>query len=292
MELFDAWAQPGGQRATSKQAVAKALLDANGRAKPEAQQLEYLRTQIEMRVLGLGWTQYATRWSSSSDSRIGTVAHLQALLEEIIEEERARGRLPAGSERGLPTEAAPPQGEWRSGKQLGTLDADAQEIRSRARFSSEELRQKAEAAKQRREATGISDSVEARQPQEAPAFDQELVGKRLEVLWKYLAKDTGEAHMIWCTGRVVRVADGLTDKRSPRARKILPAGAVLWAWDSDPNFDEQAGEQWLILLPQKWNPTTHKQVYSWRYDPRELGATQASTPDQRRQNMRRQVDED
>ena len=89
-----------------------------------------------------------------------------------------------------------------------------------------------------------------------------------------------------------RVADGLTDKRSPRARKILPAGAVLWAWDSDPNFDEQAGEQWLILLPQKWNPTKHKQVYSWRYDPRELGATQASTPDQRRQNMRCVVDKD
>ena len=47
---------------------------------------------------------------------------------------------------------------------------------------------------------------------------------------------------------------------------------MLWAWDADPDFDEQAGEQWLILLPKKWNPTTHKQVYSWRYDPRELGA--------------------
>ena len=52
MELFEAWAKPGGQRATSKQAVANALLGADGRAKPEAQQLEYLRYQIEMRVLG------------------------------------------------------------------------------------------------------------------------------------------------------------------------------------------------------------------------------------------------
>ena len=32
--------------------------------KPEAQQLEFLRMQIEMRVLGLGWDQFATRWSS------------------------------------------------------------------------------------------------------------------------------------------------------------------------------------------------------------------------------------
>ena len=38
---------------------------------------------------------------------------------------------------------------------------------------------------------------------------------------------------IWSTGRVVRVADGLTDKRSKRAQKVLPAGMVLWAWDAD-----------------------------------------------------------
>ena len=85
--------------------------------------------------------------------------------------------------------------------------------------------------------------------------------------------------MIWSTGTVKRIADGLTDQRSKRARAILPGGALLWAWDADPDFDEQAGEQWLILLPQKWNPKTHKQVYSWRYDPRELGAASGSTPD-------------
>eukprot|EP00966_Prymnesium_polylepis_P144173 3328508-Prymnesium_polylepis.1 len=65
--------------------------------------------------------------------------------------------------------------------------------------------------------------------------------------------------MIWSTGTVRRVADGLTDKRSHRARKILPGGALLWAWDADPEFYEAAGEQWLVLLPSKWNPSTHKQ---------------------------------
>ena len=98
--------------------------------------------------------------------------------------------------------------------------------------------------------------------------------------------------MIWSTGRVVRIADGLTDRRSARAKKILPAGAVLWAWDADPEFDEAAGEQWLILLPKKWNPLTQKQVYSWRYDPRSLGAAHAATPDARRKHMRRAVDEE
>ena len=50
---------------------------------------------------------------------------------------------------------------------------------------------------------------------------------------------------------------------------------MLWAWDADPDFEELAGEQWLILLPHKWNPTTHRTVYSWHYDPRALGATAA-----------------
>ena len=58
-----------------------------------------------MRVLGCGWTQYATRWSSKADSRIGTVAHLQTLLEEIVAEEKSRSRFTAGTDRGLPTEA-------------------------------------------------------------------------------------------------------------------------------------------------------------------------------------------
>ena len=64
-------------------------------------------------------------------------------------------------------------------------------------------------------------------------------------------KVTDEPVMIRAPGRVARVADGLTDKRSPRARKILPAGALLCAWDADPEFGEQVGEQWLILLPDK-----------------------------------------
>ena len=55
------------------------------------------------------------------------------------------------------------------------------------------------------------------------------------------------------------------------------------------DFDEAAGEQWLFLLPKKWNPTTQKQVYCWRYDPRELVAARA--PDERRRNMRRATED-
>jgi hypothetical protein len=235
-----------------------------------------------MRTLGLGWAQYSTRWSSKADEKIGTVAHLKGLLEEIMVEEKALERLNQ-----LPTEAAPPHHEARDLGQLGTADADATAIAQRALFSAGELRAKAEAERQRRVEAGIADGVERQQPHDAPAFDSKLLGKRLEVLWRYWeALEGGErkAHLIWATGRVVRVADGLTDKRSSRAKKILPAGALLWAWDADPEFGEVAGEQWLILLPKKWNG---QQLYSWRYDPRELGAARATAADPRRKNAKR-----
>ena len=80
LELYDAWAAQRARGGLTRPAIKKALLDANGKDRPEAQKLEYLRLQIEMRVLGLGWTEYATRWSSKADDQIGTVAHLHSLL--------------------------------------------------------------------------------------------------------------------------------------------------------------------------------------------------------------------
>ena len=59
----------------------------------------------------------------------------------------------------------------------------------------------------------------------------------------------------------------------------MPAGALLWAWDADPEYDEAAGEKWLILLPQKWNK--HVQ-YAWRFDPCELGPEGQPKPAPRR----------
>ncbi|KAL1522574.1 hypothetical protein AB1Y20_017559 [Prymnesium parvum] len=65
--------------------------------------------------------------------------------------------------------------------QLGTKDKDALDVAQRSLFSAEELERKAEAAIQRRIQAGIADAVEGLQPDEPPAFDQQLVGKRLEM---------------------------------------------------------------------------------------------------------------
>ena len=181
LELYDAWK---AQRAKSSADIDAALTfeHRTNQGEPvlkagkplrlprsEAEQLEYLRKQIEMRVLGLGWSQYATRWSSQKDERIGTVAHLRLLLEEIIVEE-----IVLEGKKKLPKEAAPPHHQARDLGQLGTADADAVEISARALFSADELRSKAEAARTRRVEAGIADTVESMQPHDAPAFDQVL----------------------------------------------------------------------------------------------------------------------
>ena len=256
LELYDQWCSQGIK--------SKAALDRLLEGMSISEKLAELRRQIEMRTVGLGWTQFATKWTFFSDERGHTLELLRRMLiEDILPHEMAQRRL-----KKLPKEAPPPQLTSRVVKALGTDDADALALEARSIFNVDNLLPKALAARALREAKGISDSVEASQPLVAPAFDANLVGKRLEVCWPYKGKD-GETVKIWASGRVVRVADGLTDKRSKRARMILPAGALLWAWDADPEYNEKAGEQWLILLPEKWN----KQVqYAWRFDPCQLSA--------------------
>eukprot|EP00962_Isochrysis_galbana_P015277 scaffold4387_cov126-Isochrysis_galbana.AAC.12 len=75
------------------------------------------------------------------------------------------------------------------------------------------------------------------------------------------------------------------DKRSQKARQILPAGAVYWEWDAEDEFEEQAGGQWLVLDPkQKWNRAV---AYGWRWHPEELAKLdyiRAAREEQRQRN--------
>ena len=187
----------------------------------------------------------------------------------------------------LPKAAVPPQLKPRTLKVLGSEDVDALRIEAQNLFNVESLLPKAEAARVQREAQGISDRVQASQPPSAPPFDSNLVGKRLEVCWPY--KENGKTVKIWASGVVKRVADGLTDTRSRTAQKVLPAGAILWAWDADPEYDEPAGEKWLFLLPQRWNK--HVQ-YAWRYDPCELAPPSRAPPPPAAPRVECQVSDD
>ena len=81
---------------------------------------------------------------------------------------------------------------------------------------------------------------------------------------------------MWCPCKVLRVADGNTDKGmdgkplSSQARKLAPRGMVLLEWEPDPDRNEHvATTMWLLLDPRpgKWNGDGHR---AWRYHPDEL----------------------
>jgi hypothetical protein len=260
LELFDAWR---ANTVVDKTSLAEAL-----RGRSVNDQLAELRRQVEMRTVALGWTQFAPQWGFDKDEKEATVAEWKRLLlDEIFPHEMAARR-----QKQLPKAAVPPQLRTRLAKTLGMADPDVLALEAASVFNVDRLLERAEVARVRREAQGISDRVEALQPPR-PDFDTRIVGKRLEICWPY--KEAGKTVKIWASGVVKRVADGLTHKRTERCTSILPAGALLWAWDADAQFDEKAGEQWMVLHPSKYNK--HVQ-YAWRFDPCELVPQGARKP--------------
>ena len=89
----------------------------------------------------------------------------------------------------------------------------------------------------------------------------------MEIRWKYTQQDGGEPVWIWCSGEVVQVADGVSDKESARHKKLLPAGAVRIKYPEDPEYAESEHYAWQVLHPSKWNRDVQ---YGWRWDPCEL----------------------
>ena len=90
---------------------------------------------------------------------------------------------------------------------------------------------------------------------------------------------------MWCSVRIVRIADGENDKGrdgqplNGRAKKLAPRGMVLLEWEPDPARGEEATTVWYLLDPKKWNGDGHK---AWRYHPEQLVAMQKAQESKRK----------
>eukprot|EP00965_Chrysotila_dentata_P206004 6183297-Pleurochrysis_carterae.AAC.1 len=71
-------------------------------------------------------------------------------------------------------------------EQLGTPTVDAEKIAEPDEIDLEKVRASATATRGADEAELRSDAVLGRQPSEPPPFDAWLVGRRLEVRWRYI----------------------------------------------------------------------------------------------------------
>lgn len=213
LSFFDRWKQRG----ISSPEGAKEKIDAMDKNQDK---LDWLREQVEMRVIGLGFDEFKPAWSSSKDENVGTVDDLFNLLREILMEERERT-----GDGSLPTSAVVPQMRRKTFKELGTPTAQATELADKVlEVPAAELLQRAEAVRQKLCDAGEIDEVGDTQPEEAPRCDSSLVGTRLEIRWRYWApvndptgkdKRKKRAVDIWCKGDCVGVANGTTNKVNP-----------------------------------------------------------------------------
>lgn len=275
LSFFARWKERGVASAMVAEAALKKI-DSRPQLSPSQLtqlKLNYLREQIEMRVIGVGFDEFKAAWSSSKNEDIGTVQSLTEHLHEILMEEDQRRR-----EGTLPANAVVPQMRRKTYKELGTPTLQAGDLAGKVKeLPAAELLERAQRERARLEAVGELDTVGDLQPERPPPCDNSLVGTMLEIRWRYWAPDTDPttkrkkmAVDIWCEGevvQVVQVANGSTDTEGPRCTKLLEAGAVRIKFKADADFEEQEQYTWSILRACNWNAEA---VLGWRYTAAEL----------------------
>ena len=271
LSFFDRWKERGVQTVAQMRAQLKKL---DPPADPTVQQrrkatqakLDWLREQIDMRTRGLQWVEFKTAWSSGADEEIGTVEDLTGHLKEILAEEaeqRAAGELPK--------EAPAPIFKRKTFKELGTPTPQAVELAQlHTELSPEQLREAAERERERLEERGEISREEDLQGDDAPSFTS-LIDVDVDIRWRYWVKDPSRksgrrSQYIWCTGRVVEVADGVK-RKSPKCKSPLPWGAVRIMWPEDADYAEGETYVWSVLKPADFNREVH---LGWRYAASEL----------------------
>ena len=256
--------------------------------------LDWLREQIEMRTVGLGFNEFKTAWSSGKDEDVGSFDDLFGLLRDILMEERERSR-----DGTLPEAAVVPQMRRKTFKELGTPTVQATELGDKViSLPAAELLERATAERARMVAAGEIDDVAEEQPQDAPPIGASLIGTELDIRWRYWVpvndpkdKRSKKACDIWCTGEVVQIANGTSDTgtlnqmtaEKVTCRKLLDAGAVRIKWpaDLDREVPEPESWTWVILEKAGWNADA---VMGWRFATAELKkrSSQQAAPKRRR----------
>ena len=221
-----------------KQSIVKTML---ARLRSESAKVEALKENIRMRVLGLGWKQFAITWSQKGVRR--SVDELAMHLKMIIREER-KLTPPTDPALEMPKRAVLPI--------LGTATKQLLESEDTAKIDEKEFRERAAELRMQREARGEGSIFSVMQPLYCPEL-HELMDKRIDVLYSFQL-DSEEKVLRWCQGKVIKI---LTEKTKP---------TVVVRWDPMPDVDgkENSIEETQQELPQrKWNKDVEG---AWRLD--------------------------
>ena len=189
-------------------------------------QREAMKTQIRIRVIGLGWKDLGHAWSKNGYVYSGE--ELRDHLIEIILPEERRRTIPSTPPVVLPSRVD-------RGK-LGRLSADCELLKKHDDAEREMV--VTGGKKMRRELEDVgSEEREAKMQPPRPSVDESLIDQKVKQLWDFVEPD-GTVVPMWCHGLVVAVK---TNSR------------VHIRWDDEyvrrgePNITEER------LLVKKWN---------------------------------------
>ena len=167
----------------------------------------------------------------------------------------------------------------KSFKELGTPTVQAAELADTIKeLTPDELLERAEAKRAALEEAGDIDRVADQNPEHPPQHHV-LVGKWLEICWRYWRPPTAAekakgdkrkkiATKIWCACEVMQIANGTSTTVNPdnaKCRQLADAGAVRVRWPADPVRKEKESFSWHILQDELWNPTYKDVHLAWRY---------------------------
>ena len=173
---------------------------------------------------------------------------------QILGEERERALSDE-----LPIAAVVPIMKRKDFKQLGDPTVQAGELATVTKYlSGEDLLALAQEKFTQMEEAGELDGVSDEQGV-APPLDDSMVGSKLEVCWRYWRPPTDEEMAsgekrkkigvkMWCEGTVEQVANGTSDKETPRCKSLLKAGALRVRWPADAARKEKESFSWHRLL--------------------------------------------
>jgi hypothetical protein len=218
-------------------------------------QLDALKENIRMRVIGLGWPDLETAWSKGGKAY--SIEHLTAHLKTIIV---------AGRSREIPPKPPLPLPKRKELPMLGTQARDATALELLQLSKGDAFETEAHRIRAEREAAGVGDSCAERQQRTAPPVDATLLGKRLEICCDYDLEEGG-SEARWSAGEVIAVSDGtnIAIPGKPRA-KFKTGEAVMMRWDADAARLEPETESASRLLPSMWNPRGVQSAGGWRFD--------------------------
>ena len=149
---------------------------------------------------------------------------------------------------------------------LGTESKQRIKLDSNTQEEEDEFELNARNKWKKQESEGHGSVYSMRQKKNAPAVDESLISKRIEVVISFEMNDEGtEQAQRWCSGVVERICDG-TWVIPGKMRKCWKKGeAVDVFWDAIPDTDPPmpACRDKVALNPNKWNKDG---IGAWRIE--------------------------